>query len=152
MSLGVGLAVGAAALTIMSMRQAAGARIAEGKAASAASDLNAEELRIRAAEEVADAKRNAAFLEEQAFQEAESASIGANFLEARAARELEDSQIAEDQQREVDRQTISTFRAGVGARGVTLEGSPTVVMSESAKQAELNALIIRRTGALRSFP
>ncbi len=150
MSVGVGLAVAGTVMTLMATRRAAQARISEGKAAAAASELNAEEIERRAAEESEDAIRNAEFIEERALQELESSEIGADFLESRALREVEDAAIAEEQQREVDRQTISTFRAGVGARGVTLKGSPLVVMAESIRQAELNALNIRRRGALRA--
>jgi hypothetical protein len=54
----------------------------------------------------------------------------------------------EDQQRYADRRVISQARATVGSSGVEMSGSPLDVLAESARQAELNALYIRRGGAL----
>lgn len=65
-----------------------------------------------------------------------------------AQKALEESQIQEQQQRTSDMRTISSARARIGSSGVETSGSPLDVLAESARQAELNALIIRRGGAL----
>src|SRR6185369_12251552 len=44
----------------------------------------------------------------------------------------------------------SQARATVGSSGVEMSGSPLDVLAESARQAELNALNIRRAGALEA--
>jgi hypothetical protein len=63
---------------------------------------------------------------------------------------LEDAAIKEKQQRYTDQRTLSSGRAIVGASGVQMSGSPLDVMAESARQAELDALIIRRGGQLEA--
>lgn len=65
-----------------------------------------------------------------------------------ADRSIEDAQIKEQQQRLADTRTLATARAITGASGVEISGSPLDVMAESARQAEMNALIIRRGGQL----
>jgi hypothetical protein len=49
----------------------------------------------------------------------------------------------EEQSRDEVRQVLARQRALVGASGVTTEGSPLLVMMESARQGELDALRIR---------
>jgi hypothetical protein len=49
----------------------------------------------------------------------------------------------EEQSRDEVRQVLARQRALVGASGVTAEGSPLLVMMESARQGELDALRIR---------
>lgn len=65
-----------------------------------------------------------------------------------AKKAIEEAQIQEQQQRTADMRTISSGRARVGSSGVEMSGSPLDVLAESARQAELNALIIRRGGQL----
>ncbi len=59
--------------------------------------------------------------------------------------------IKEEQQRMADRRTLASARATVGTSGVEMTGSPLDVMAESARQAEMNALIIRRGGVLDAY-
>lgn len=59
--------------------------------------------------------------------------------------------IKEEQQRMADRRTLASARATVGSSGVEMTGSPLDVMAESARQAEMNALIIRRGGVLDAY-
>ncbi|OGT79396.1 MAG: hypothetical protein A3J35_04355 [Gammaproteobacteria bacterium RIFCSPLOWO2_02_FULL_52_10] len=54
----------------------------------------------------------------------------------------------ERRQRILTRKTIGGARAGYGASGVTLEGTPLDVPRESAANAELDALTIRHQGEL----
>ena len=54
----------------------------------------------------------------------------------------------ERRQRILSRQAIGGARAGYGASGVTLEGTPLDVLESSAANAELDALTIRHQGAL----
>lgn len=60
--------------------------------------------------------------------------------------------IKEEQQRLADRRTLASARATVGSSGIdAASGSPLDVMAESARQAEMNALIIRRGGVLDAY-
>lgn len=64
----------------------------------------------------------------------------------------EQATIKENQQRLADQRVLSTARANVGASGVEgTSGSPLDVMAESARAAEMNALIIRRGGVLDAY-
>lgn len=65
-----------------------------------------------------------------------------------AQKTIEEATIQESQQRQQDLRTLSRAKAVVGSSGVEMSGSPLDVLAESARQAELNALIIRRGGAL----
>jgi hypothetical protein len=67
-----------------------------------------------------------------------------------AANAVETAGIQENQQRLADQRTLATGRADIGASGVQASGSPLDVMAESARQAEMNALIIRRGGQLQA--
>lgn len=68
--------------------------------------------------------------------------------EFNAQKATEEAAMQEQQQREADRRTISMASARIGASGIERSGSPLDVLAESARQAELNALYIRRGGAL----
>ena len=78
----------------------------------------------------------------EAGQDAKSAAE----QNARAAREM--AALRETQQRDQDRATIGRARAGLGMSAVKYGGSALQVLAQSARQAELNALIIRRGGEL----
>lgn len=65
-----------------------------------------------------------------------------------AQKTIEEANIQEGQQRQQDLRTLSRAKAVVGSSGVELSGSPLDVLAESARQAEMNALIIRRGGVL----
>lgn len=57
----------------------------------------------------------------------------------------------ETRYRQSARKELGAMRAAYGASGVTMAGSPTAVLLESAKNAELNALNIRRGGRLQAL-
>lgn len=63
----------------------------------------------------------------------------------------EQATIKENQQRLADQRVLSAARANIGASGVDASGSPIDVMAESARAAEMNALIIRRGGVLDAY-
>jgi hypothetical protein len=65
-----------------------------------------------------------------------------------AQKTIEEANIQESQQRQQDLRTLSRAKAVVGSSGVEMSGSPLDVLAESARQAEMNALIIRRGGVL----
>lgn len=64
--------------------------------------------------------------------------------------EEEQAVVGEDQQRRMSYKALSAIKAGYGAAGVTLEGSPLDVLEESATNAELDALMVRHGGAVRA--
>lgn len=78
------------------------------------------------------------------------AQANAAIAEQNAQNAVADAAIAESQQREKDRHILARGRALIGASGVQPEGSPALVMAENARQAEMDALIIRRGGKLEA--
>jgi hypothetical protein len=73
----------------------------------------------------------------------------ATLAEINAQRSIEDAAIAERQQRTADAQILARGAAIAGASGIDVNsGSPLEVLIENQRQAELNALIIRRGGQL----
>lgn len=64
--------------------------------------------------------------------------------------EEEQAAVGEDRQRRMSYKALSSIKAGYGAAGVTLEGSPLDVLEESATNAELDALLIRQGGQARA--
>lgn len=64
--------------------------------------------------------------------------------------EEEQAAVGEDRQRRMSYKALSSIKAGYGAAGVTLEGSPLDVLEESATNAELDALLIRQGGQVRA--
>lgn len=64
--------------------------------------------------------------------------------------ELEQAAVDETRQRALSYKQLSSMRAGYGASGVTMEGSPLDVLEESSANAELDALLIRHGGAVRA--
>lgn len=64
--------------------------------------------------------------------------------------EEEQAAVGEDRQRRMSYKALSAIKAGYGAAGVTLEGSPLDVLEESATNAELDALLIRHGGQARA--
>jgi len=67
-----------------------------------------------------------------------------------ANKATQEAAMQEQQQRYSDQRIISQAKATVGSSGVEMSGSPLDVLAESARQAELNALNIRRAGALEA--
>lgn len=94
------------------------------------------------------AQREAEFNAQTAELNAQRAIEAGEF---NAAAHIEAAGIREGQQRYADRVAMARGRALVGASGVDVtSGSPLDVMAENARQAELDALIIRRGGALEA--
>lgn len=61
------------------------------------------------------------------------------------------SAIDETRQRRLGYKSLSSMRAGYGAAGVTIEGSPLDVIENSAAEAEMDALLVRHQGQLRAW-
>ena len=74
----------------------------------------------------------------------------AQTAELNATHAAEDAKIREDQQRYKDRQVMGHARALVGSSGVEFSGSPLAVLAENARQSEMDALLVRRGGALEA--
>lgn len=74
---------------------------------------------------------------------AEAARMAAKSAQEQAA-------IVEAQQREASKRLMATARARLGTTGVMVEGSPLQVLTESARQAEMDALNVRYTGQLNA--
>ena len=78
-----------------------------------------------------------------------TALANAQEAEYQAANILEATQVAERQTRYQNSIILSRTRANIGASGLTLSGSPLNVLAESARQAEIQALEIRRGGQIQ---
>lgn len=78
----------------------------------------------------------------------EASNLNYQSAQQTASDQLEQAQVAETQQRQKDRLILSRTRALIGSSGLALQGSPLDVLAENTKQAEIDALQIRRTGQL----
>jgi hypothetical protein len=87
---------------------------------------------------------------QQANAQSSAAKFNARMGEQNAI--LAEQQAAEDErlQRLKGRKAIGATRAGYGASGVNLEGSPQDILEESAAAIELDALKIRHEGQIRA--
>lgn len=90
-----------------------------------------------------------------AIRSAQSASAAADYNAQIAERNaaLARDQAASDEQRQriQARKQLGAMRAGYGASGVTLDGSPLDVLENSAAEAELDALTIRYKGEVSAL-
>lgn len=88
------------------------------------------------------------------FQEARAARAAAEYnarmAEMNAIQAEQQAAAEEDRQRRLSYKQLSAMRAGYGAAGVSIEGSPLDVLEESAANAELDALTIRHAGQVRA--
>lgn len=90
-----------------------------------------------------------------AIQQGQAAKAAANYnaqvADNNAA--MARAQAAENarRQRIMGAKALGSIRAGYGASGVTLEGSPLDVLEESAMNAELDALSIEHAGLVKSL-
>lgn len=75
----------------------------------------------------------------------------ANFEDSSGQLAEEDAKVTEARQRQLSYKMLSSMRAGYGASGVTLEGSPMDVLENSAANAELDALLIRHRGQVEKI-
>ena len=78
-----------------------------------------------------------------------TALANAQEAEYQAANILEATQIAERQTRYQNSLILSHTRASIGASGLLMQGSPLNVLAESTRQAEIQALEIRRGGQIQ---
>lgn len=76
----------------------------------------------------------------------EAYNYNAQVAEETAVQEQKKSAYDEQMHRAEVRRILSTQRALYGKSGVTIEGSPLLVMEDTAKQGELDALAIRYGG------
>lgn len=82
-----------------------------------------------------------------AIQGGKAEQSAANFNAASAAQE---AQARENAQRTQAQRQLGTIRAGVSKSGATMEGTPLAVLSESAANAEIDALNTRYSGQRES--
>ena len=89
---------------------------------------------------------------EQAQTQEKFFKYNAKVAENQAMGERMRAKVAADQQRELHRRVIANQRALYGSTGVeSASGSPLLVIADSAKQAELDALIIQAGGEARAI-
>ncbi len=86
----------------------------------------------------------------QAVGQVQAGRAAAKAGEMNAAAIKEEADVREEQQRFMDQRTMASARAMIGTSGVTSAGSPLLVLAESARRAEMNALNIRRGGQLQA--
>lgn len=79
-----------------------------------------------------------------------AAEYNARVAEMNAVLAEQQAAAEEDRQRRLSYKQLSAMRAGYGAAGVSIEGSPLDVLEESAANAELDALTIRHAGQVRA--
>lgn len=83
-----------------------------------------------------------------AGQQADAAEYNAEVAEREAEAARQTAGFEEQQHRRRVSRILASQRAGYAASGVTFEGSPLLVMADSAQQAEVDALAIRRAGSI----
>lgn len=87
----------------------------------------------------------------QGQSQASMAEYNAKVAEAQAAQVREAAAFEERRSRDSARRFLSTQRALYGASGVTVEeGSPLLVMADTAAESELDALAIRYSGSVEA--
>lgn len=64
---------------------------------------------------------------------------------------LQRGQVAEQKQRDLTAQRIGTQQAALAAQGTDLEGSPTDILSDTARTGEQDALTIRNNAAREAY-
>jgi hypothetical protein len=80
----------------------------------------------------------------------EAGKYNAAVAENNAIAARNSAMLAEEDHREKSRRILATIRARSGASGTTMEGSPLLVLSDSARQSEIDALRIRYGGELEA--
>jgi hypothetical protein len=81
----------------------------------------------------------------------QAGEYNAKMAEQNAKFTLEQAAADENQLRAQVRRQLGQSRASIGASGVTMEGSPSEVIEDSAAQAEMDALKIRRQGDMKAW-
>lgn len=87
----------------------------------------------------------------QAASARSAAKYNASIAERNAVVARQQAAVNEDAQRRAAYRALGRMRAGYGAAGVTVEGSPLDVLEDSAAEAELDALNIRYKGELTAM-
>ena len=87
---------------------------------------------------------------EQAAAQERQAKYNRKVAENQAQAATNAALVSEDIQREHDQRILAQQRALVGGAGLTTEGSELLVMIDSAKQAELDAVRVRYGGELQA--
>lgn len=82
--------------------------------------------------------------------EAAAGEYNAQMAERNAALSRQQAAIEEQRTRTLAAKQIGNMRAGYGASGVAMDGSAIDVLSESAANAELDALTVRHGGEMRA--
>ena len=85
-----------------------------------------------------------------AYKQKEMADYNADLIKDQTKAEESRAKVEESRHREQLKKLIGTQRAMYGKSGVTTEGSPLLVMEETAAQGEIDALLIRQHGQARA--
>ena len=80
---------------------------------------------------------------------ADAAEFNAAVAENDAIATRQAAEFEEDRLRRRSKRVLASQRASFGASGVTAEGSPLLVMQDSAAEAEIDALAIRYSGSIQ---
>ena len=84
-----------------------------------------------------------------AYKTKEMADYNAEIIKTEEEAERERAKIEEARHREKLKKLMGTQQVMYGKSGVTMEGSPLLVMEETAAQGEIDALLIRQAGQAR---
>lgn len=79
--------------------------------------------------------------------QAEAAEFNAAVSEQEAKRARQAAAFEEQRVRDAARRVAGAQRAAIGASGIGFEGSPLLVMAETAEEAEIDALAVRFSGS-----
>lgn len=86
----------------------------------------------------------------QAQAQSKAANANAAIARRNAVITQQNAEFDERQFRRLSRQRQGSIRANIGGSGVAVEGSPLDLLAENEAQAEIEALMIRRSGFLES--
>lgn len=106
---------------------------------------------IAAAAAVASAVVGAVSAVQQGKAAKAAANYNATLQEQQADLSRQTAAVEEQRQRLRAQRVMSAARASMGAAGVDLEGSPLMLMEESAADAEFDALAIRHAGETQAW-
>lgn len=84
----------------------------------------------------------------QGQQAADAAEFNAAVAQNEAIQARQEAAFQESQHRKRARSLLASQRAAVGASGTSFTGSPLSIMADSAAEAEIDAMMIRRSGTI----
>lgn len=87
----------------------------------------------------------------QAQAQSNAATFNAQQADQQATYSRQVAAENERRQRAINTKNLGTIRAKYGASGITLDGSPSDILDESAANAELEALTIRHGGMVEAL-